>query len=313
VINASGPWADQVLAASGVRRPPLLRLTQGVHLRYPIRTRHAVAFEHPADRRLCFSIPWQGGTMVGTTDTDVDGGPEQARVSADAVAYVDEGARFLFPEASTARPDWASVGVRSLMRKEGSAGSVSRRHVVLDHGPDGVRGLTTVAGGKLTAWRSISADVADRALGRKDPSALDAVGLRGEPLPDRRRRGIDEMRSGALPVTTTDRLATIYGSYAPEVLAIAAEDRWWSEPLLPGQPVIRAEVAHAVRSEWATTTADVVLRRLVLGFDVSLGVTAGAAVAEVLHERAGWTAERCRADLEDLRRELREHEVTRTA
>ena len=312
IINASGPWADQVLAASGIRRPPFLRLTQGVHLRYPIRTRHAVAFEHPRDRRLCFSIPWQGGTLVGTTDTDVDGGPEQARISTDEVAYVDEGARFLFPEAGANRPDWATVGVRSLMRKEGSAGSVSRKHVVLDHGPDGARGLTTVAGGKLTAWRSISADVADHALGRKDPSALDAVGLRGEPLPDRRRRGIEEMRSGALPVTTTDRLALVYGSYAHEVLTIAGEDPWWSEPLIPGQPAIRAEVAHAVRSEWATTTADVVLRRLVLGFDTSLGMSAGAAVAAVLHERAGWTAERCEADLEDLRRELREHEVTRT-
>jgi glycerol-3-phosphate dehydrogenase len=311
VINASGPWADQVLAGLGVRRPPMLRLTQGVHLRYPIRTRHAVAFEHPVDRRLCFSIPWQGGTMVGTTDTDVAGGPEQARVSADEIAYVDEGARFLFPEASTVPPDWAAVGVRSLIRKEGSSGSVSRKHVVVDHGPDGARGLTTVAGGKLTAWRSISADVADIALGRKDRSALDDVGLRGELLPDRRERGPDEMRSGTLPLTTTDRLGTIYGTYATEVLVIAAEDRWWSEPLLPGHPAIRAEVAHAVRSEWATTTADIVLRRLALGFDVPRGMMVEAAVAEVLRDRLGWTAERCRGDLDDLSRELREHEVTR--
>ena len=311
VINASGPWADQVLAAAGVRRPPLLRLTQGVHLRYPIRTRHAVAFEHPADGRLCFTIPWQGGTMVGTTDTDVDGGPEQARATAAEVAYVDQGARFLFPEAATARPDWVAVGVRSLMRKDGSAGSVSRKHVVLDHGPDGARGLTTVAGGKLTAWRSISADVADRALGRRDRSALDAVGLRGEPLPERRRRGTDEMHSGELPATTSDRLATIYGSYADEVRDIGREDPWWSEPLQPGQPAIRAEVAHAVRFEWATTVADIVIRRLALGFGVADAMTAGTAVAEVLQERLGWTAERCRDDLEDLRQELGEHDITR--
>ncbi|HEY6014824.1 MAG TPA: glycerol-3-phosphate dehydrogenase/oxidase [Candidatus Limnocylindrales bacterium] len=313
VINASGPWADQVLATSGVRRPPFLRFTQGVHLRYPFRTRHAVAFEHPVDGRLCFSVPWQGGTMVGTTDTDIEGGPEQARVTAEEVAYVDQGARFLFPEADTARPNWAEVGVRSLMRKGGSAGSVSRKHVVLDHTSDGARGLTTVAGGKLTAWRSIAADVVDRALHRTDRTALAAVGLRGEPLPARRRRGSDEMRSGALPATTADRLETLYGSYADEIAAIAAGDPWWSEPLLPGQPAIRAEVAHALRAEWATTTADVVLRRLALGFDVSLGMTVGAAVADVLRERAGWTEERCRADLEDLGRELREHELAPVA
>lgn len=121
------------------------------------------------------------------------------------------------------------------------------------------------------------------------------------------------MRSGALPATTADRLETLYGSYADEIAAIAAGDPWWSEPLLPGQPAIRAEVAHALRAEWATTTADVVLRRLALGFDVSLGMTVGAAVADVLRERAGWTEERCRADLEDLGRELREHELAPVA
>lgn len=313
VINASGPWADQVLATSGIRRPPLLRLTQGVHLRYPIRTRHAVAFQHPGDGRLCFSIPWQGGTMVGTTDTDVDGGPELARVSPDEVDYVDQGARFLFPQAATARPNWAEVGVRSLMRQEGSAGAVSRKHVVLDHAIDGARGLTTVAGGKLTAWRSISADVVDRAVGRKDPTALAAVGLRGEPLAARRRRGAEDMRSGALPATSADRLATLYGPYAREVAAITTEDPWWGEPLLAGLPAVRAEVAHAVRAEWATTVADIVLRRLALGFDTSLAIEAGAAVATVLGERLGWSADRRDADLDDLDREVREHAVAGTA
>lgn len=311
VINASGPWADQVLASCGVHRAPLLRLAQGVHLRYPIRTRHAVAFEHPVDGRLCFSIPWQGGTMVGTTDTDVDGGPELARVTPDEVEYVDQGARFLFPEATTAHPTWAEVGVRSLMRREGATGAVSRKHIVLDHAADGARGLVTVAGGKLTAWRSISADVVDRAVGRKDRTALDAVGLRGEPLAERRRRGPEDMRSGALPATTADRLAALYGSYATEVAAMAAGDPWLAQPLLAGQPAIRAEVIHAVRSEWAATTADVVLRRLVLGFDADLGMAVGAAVADVLQERAGWSDERCRDDLDDLERELGEHAVTR--
>lgn len=166
VINASGPWADGVLADLGVERPPILRLTQGVHLHYPIRTRYAVAFEHPRDGRLCFSIPWQGGTMIGTTDTDVDGGPERARATAEEVRYVDEGARFLFPAARQQGPSWVEVGVRSLMRREGSAGAVSRKHLLVDHAAEGAAGLTTVAGGKLTAWRSIAADVVDAGPGR---------------------------------------------------------------------------------------------------------------------------------------------------
>ena len=78
VINATGPWADVTLAGLGLEAPPLLRLVQGIHIVYPRLAEHALAFEHPDDRRLCFAVPWQGMTMVGTTERDVVGGPDAA-------------------------------------------------------------------------------------------------------------------------------------------------------------------------------------------------------------------------------------------
>jgi glycerol-3-phosphate dehydrogenase len=309
VINASGPWADGVLADLGLQRPPILRLTQGVHLQYPLRTRYAVAFEHPEDGRLCFAIPWQGGTLVGTTDTDVDGGPEAARATREEVRYVDSGARFLFPEAAASRPIWAEVGVRSLMRHEGSAGAISRKHVVVDHASEGAQGLTTVAGGKLTAWRSIAVDVVDQAIGRRDPDALKPVGLRGEPLGPPRQLGVADMMSGRLPTTREDRLSRLYGGYASEITASWGANPWSAVELIPGVPVTRAEVTHAVEREWATAIADIVLRRLALGFDLGLARQAGQATAEVAREHLGWSDARIRADLDDLERELTEHAV----
>ena len=171
-INATGPWADATLAGMGLEARPLLRLVQGIHIVYPRLAEHAVAFEHPDDRRLCFAVPWQGMTMIGTTERDVPGGPDDASVTPDEVAYLVRGANRVLPASNAMAPLWGSVGVRSLIRESGLANRVSRRHLLVDHARDGAPGLTTVAGGKLTAWRSIAAEVVDELLDRRDRHAL---------------------------------------------------------------------------------------------------------------------------------------------
>lgn len=281
VVNASGPWADTVLARLGVAREPLLRLNQGAHLVYPKLADHAIAFEHPLDRRLCFAVPWQGSTMVGTTETDISGDPGDARPTLEEVRYLHAAVRTLFP-GSAHRPIWATVGVRSLIRHAGGASRVSRRHVLVDHRDDHAPGLVTVAGGKLTAWRSIAAEVVDDLLGSQDRRATD------------RGRGIG--RAAVEPLTHADhepgRLWRLYGAHAPEVRAWVDRDPWWGERLIAGVPAIRAEVAHAIAAEWATTLGDIVLRRLALGFGPDLGRAAAEAAAQVLVDRLGWDGAR---------------------
>lgn len=300
VINATGPWADVTLAGLGLEAEPLLRLVQGIHIVYPRLAEHAVAFEHPDDRRLCFAVPWQGMTMVGTTERDVLGGPDDASVTPDEVAYLVRGTNRVLPAAKAMAPLWGSVGVRSLIRESGIANRVSRRHLLVDHARDGAPGLATVAGGKLTAWRSIAAEVVDELLDHRDRSALADADVGHLTLPP-------EPSAAAGPYV--HRLWRIYGARADEVRAIADADTWWSLPLLPVGDAIRAEVAHALAVDWARTLADVVLRRLMLGFGPDLGRGAAEAVAAVAVERLGWDAERAARelaafDIENLERRL---------
>jgi glycerol-3-phosphate dehydrogenase len=300
VINATGPWADVTLAGLGLEAQPLLRLVQGIHIVYPRLAEHAVAFEHPDDRRLCFAVPWQGQTMVGTTERDVHGGPDEALVTPEEVAYLARGANRALPASRSMPPFWGSVGVRSLIRESGIANRVSRRHLLVDHARDGAPGLTTVAGGKLTAWRSIAAEVVDELLGRRDRSALADADIGHLALPP-------EPPAAAGPYG--HRLWRIYGARAAEVSAIADADPWWSLPLLPIGDALRAEVAHALAVEWAQTLADVVLRRMMLGFGPDLGREAAEAVAAVAVERLGWDAARVARelaafDIENLERRL---------
>jgi glycerol-3-phosphate dehydrogenase len=288
VINATGPWSDVTLAGLGLDARPLLRLVQGIHIVYPRLAEHAVAFEHPDDRRLCFAVPWQGMTMIGTTERDVVGGPDSARVTSAEVDYLVDGVERVLPAATGMRPLWGSVGVRSLVRETGLANRVSRRHLLVDHARDGAPGLTTVAGGKLTAWRSIAAEVVDELLGDRDRSALADADLSGSSVPP-------EPPPAAGPYA--ERLWRIYGARADEVGAIADADPWWSLPLLPVGDAIRAEVAHALAVEWAATVGDVVLRRMMLGFGPDLGRAAAEAVAAVAVERLGWDAARAAREL----------------
>jgi glycerol-3-phosphate dehydrogenase len=306
VINAAGPWLDSALAALGIERRPLQRLTQGIHLAYPRVSDQAVCLQHPDDGRLVFLTPWRGMTLAGTTDVDVSG-PDQARITEQEVRYVARSLAFAFPEAGGRRARGAALGVRSLLRQEGRPSAVTRRHVVVDHAADGAAGLYTLVGGKLTAFRSIAAEVVDRALGERDRGALGAGPLDLEVPAD----------PGGKADPATRRLWRLYGARADEVRRWVAQDPWWGEPLLDGQDgalpgldwAIRAEVAHALTDEWAVTVADVVNRRLALGFGPDLGRAAAEAVAGVGVSRFGWDAARVQAELAAFDAEAREHRV----
>ena len=120
VINATGPWADVTLAGLGLDAHRCFGWCRASTSFTPRLAEHAVAFEHPDDRRLCFAVPWQGMTMIGTTERDVVGGPDEARVTRGEVAYLVRGANRVLPASNGMAPLWGSVGVRSLVREAGS-------------------------------------------------------------------------------------------------------------------------------------------------------------------------------------------------
>jgi len=165
---------------------------------------------------------------------------------------------------------------------------------------DDATGLITIAGGKLTAWRSIAAEVVDDVLGSRDRDALRPDPI-GERVPTQTEPpGRDDV---------AERLWRLYGAHAPEVVATAATDPWWGEPLMSGESAIRAEIVHALGCEWAVTLADLVHRRLMLGFGPDLGRRAAEAVATVCHERLGWDEGRVSRELVEFDRETAERRL----
>lgn len=317
VINATGPWTDATRGRPGER--PLLRRTKGVHIvvdRARLPLRNAVVCTHPDDGRVLFAIPWRERAYVGTTDTDWEGDP--ADVSADAadVTYLLRAANHRFPAAQLAPADviatWA--GLRPLVSAEGSASSVSREHVVVVD-PDG---LITVAGGKLTTYRKMAAELVDRAVamlrlaGLPPPPAeahtarVPLPGAVGWPEDD------DAGRVAALVIEAcplerdiADHLVATYGTRAIDLAQFLAGDPARGERLVEGRPEILGQVDWAVDTEFARRVEDVLVRRTQLYYrDLDQGLGAAPRVAARMAERLGWSEARRAEELERYHEEV---------
>jgi glycerol-3-phosphate dehydrogenase len=303
-VTATGPWLDRTLAPLRDGKAPLLRLTKGIHLVTPRATRHAhVLFAR--DGRLFFVVPWGDETIVGTTDTDFDGDPVTAAATQEDVEYLREAAHRAFPKAPFGKVHFTWAGVRALVREEGVAESaVSRKHALYDHEKkDGLAGALSVVGGKITAYRAIAEEVAD--LAAKRLGATKRGRTEDDLLPGARD---DRPRRSGDPKVDA-HLASLYGSRASDVIALARDDADLQAPLCEHHRGIAAEVVHAVRSEWARTLGDVLLRRTLLGLESCQGLDCLDAIAERMGSVLGWDdarrreeTARYRAEIEPMRR-----------
>jgi len=302
-VNATGPWLDRTVAP--VRRfdRPLLRLTKGVHLVTPRATERAHVLFAKSDGRLFFVVPFLDSTIVGTTDTDYEGDPTVAAATEDDVRYLQAAARQAFPDAPFDRILFTWAGVRALVREEGvSEGQVSRKHAIFDHERrEGLSGLISVVGGKITAYRDIAEELTDAVMRRLERSvgATTAADL----LPGA-RGDATAPADGRLAAATHAYLASVYGARADRIAALVADDPSLAAPLCSHHHGIAAEVVHAVRHEWARTVGDVLLRRTMLGITACQGLDCIEKVAARIGALLVWDGERQRAEIQRYRAEI---------
>jgi glycerol-3-phosphate dehydrogenase len=307
VVNAAGPWVDEVAAldAPGPRR---LRLTKGVHVVVPrarVGNRAAMVLRAVRDGRVMFVIPWGEHSLVGTTDTDHPGGPVQEPVvEPDDVAYLLETVNHYFPDARLSAGDVVSAfaGLRALIAPpDGSAADpsdVSREEEVFES----PRGLVTIAGGKLTAFRLIAETVVDRVVAALRRSGDTRRFARSKtavvPLPGGgaapqllAAAAVSHDGHGLAPAVIT-HLADRYGTRLDEVMGFVVADRQLARPIVDGLPDPRAEVAQAVEHEWGLTVEDVLRRRTQVALlDGASGDDVAPDVAGIMASRLGWTRE----------------------
>jgi glycerol-3-phosphate dehydrogenase len=315
VVNAAGVWSDEIRSLDEAEHPDSIRPAKGVHITVPwdrIRIDIAVIIPVRADRRSLFLVPWgprPDGTFehvyVGTTDTDYDGPLDDPQCTADDVDYVLTALNQALDPTITERitPDdvtgvWA--GLRPLVKQatpdsaDSKTADLSRRHQVAV----GEHGVVRVNGGKLTTYREMAEDTVDVVAER-----LDAPRRARRPATRRLKLLGADGATAAEPGTLEHHLAHRYGSMAGEIRALIAFRPDLAEPLVAGQPYVRAEAVYAVRHEMATTLDDVLARRTRAHlFDRAASLAAAPAVAALLGDELGWTPEETQRQLDAYRR-----------
>jgi len=307
VVNATGPWADALQGVDAARGR--LRKTKGVHVLVESFTRHAVVQLAQSDGRVFFTVPWQGYSLIGTTDTDYEGDPGQATATNEDVTYLLKETKRYFPAVALNQPYLTTTGIRPLVaRRPGESESqTSRRQEVIDSDPGKPFGVVTILGGKLTNHRAVAVQAVDllsRKLrkGRRTPAA-DApfyggrLDLRMDPASWKKEYSFLGLSEGVWT-----RLVSLYGSQVPQVLELCREDPALARPVAPGSKDIVAQVVYGVQSEMCRRTSDFLLRRTGAGL-LPHGMEMQENVRRILAELLEWDADEMAKDREQTERE----------
>lgn len=182
VINAAGPWVDQLLEQVPVESPRLIGGTKGSHIvvaPFPVASKNAIYLEAESDRRPFFIIPWNGNYLIGTTDVRYEEDPDQVRSELWEIDYLLAETNRAFPGAGLTRNRilFTYSGVRPLPWTRNEAEKdITRRHFIREH--PHMKNLLSIVGGKLTTYRSLAEECVDlvfRKLGRSSPPCLTAT------------------------------------------------------------------------------------------------------------------------------------------
>ncbi len=284
VINAAGPFADAVRRMAEPDAEALIAPSQGIHLVFDrsfLPGDSAIMVPHTRDGRVMFAIPWHRHTLVGTTDTPIDGVALEPRPFDHEVAFILETAAQYLHKAPT-RADVLSVfvGIRPLVRSGDSriTAALSRDHTIhID-----ASGLITTAGGKWTTYRNMAEATVTQ--------AAELARLPERPCVTRTLRIHGFHRDAA----SLDALA-VYGADAPAIEQLARAEPALAEPLHPALPCLAAEVVWAAREEMARTVEDVLARRTRALFlnaraAIAMAPRVAALLARELGRDAAWQA-----------------------
>ena len=262
VINATGVWTDKLRSTLGHHR--VIRPLRGSHLVLPfwrLPISYTVGFFHPKDNRPVFVYPWEGCTIIGTTDLDhkADAATE-ASISESELAYLLEAANHQFPQANLRAVDIRSTwsGVRPVVSKNQNAkvdlakpSDEKREHAIWDD-----NGLISVAGGKLTTFRLIAID----ALNAAKPYMQRFKGDFKDSSPFKQ----ETQKAETSNTPKNRRLKGRYGEFANDILGID-KSAFSVTGNISSTQYLWAELIWSCQNESVMHLDDLLLRRVRIG------------------------------------------------
>jgi glycerol-3-phosphate dehydrogenase len=322
VVNAAGPFAEQLYGDTGLRRNGRVPLSRDLALviRRPLVRERALAIQTrywdpnavlSRGPRHLFVVPWREVTLIGVNSTIYRGDPNALTVTQQEVqGFLDE-INEAEPSLGLTPDDVALVlaGLLPISADHLVNGNVSfgKRPLIVDNArSDGVEGLITAITNRYTIARLVAERAVDlvlRKLGKGARSSRTAetplyganfgsvAGLVHE---------VAGRTNGQLNPGIAGRLARNQGSAYGDILG-AMTQAAGCEGTIGTSETLKAEVVHAVRAEMAVKLADCVFRRTELGTAGDPGSDAVETCAKLMGGELGWTADRIASELTEVR------------
>jgi glycerol-3-phosphate dehydrogenase len=317
VMNAAGPWIDEVNATLGAPSK-MIGGTKGSHilLRHDALVKELagrMVYFEADDGRICLVYDYLGQALVGSTDIPADD-PDTVQCEAGEIDYLLESLRGLFPGMSFGRDQITYVysGIRPLPSSDASVpGLISRDHSAPVREPDGTRPfpIISLVGGKWTTFRGFAEEVADAVLSRLKRSR--EVTTRGMPIGGGKDFPLDaesgkRWLTDARGATDGGRLEELLSRYGSKALQIAKHESEWSDAdRLPDSCSYSvAEMDFLVRNEHVVHLADIVMRRTTLAIGGTLTIDDLDKIAITAGRALDWDEQRRRAEVEAVVRDL---------
>src|SRR6266850_15570 len=313
VVNASGPWADLVCQRLGVSTArPMLGGVRGSHIVLPLfpGAPQDAVYSEAADGRPFFAIPWNGQILIGTTEVSHSGNPGAVQPSRDEVDYLLTSIRRLFPQINFGIADIKSAfaGVRPLPYSRGStSAATTRRHILHNHAEDGVAGMISVIGGKLTTAASVARECV-RKLGffAAEPAPVLVAPAPADGVEAGFRQWAQQIsRIAGINSNSARAIAEWHGRGALQIARLAAKDELLRATLCPHSDHLVAEALVAFRVEHAATLADVLLRRVPVAFSGCWSEECSRTAAKRVGRAMGWNESEVARAVEDFDQERR--------
>ena len=314
IINCGGPWADMILGlAKKESHPERIRRSEGIHIiTEKLLNGHMLSSMTPAGRHL-FMIPWRNHTLIGTTDKEYIGSPDDWRVTEQSLREIISDVNATFGDGKLIEfgdIKHAYGGLRPLVEEDTKeVYKSSRKYEIYDNAGDGLEGLITVEGGKYTTSRNLAQNVmkmAEKKIGRRLPKTVtDRRHLHGSEI-----KNINEFRAriksanSSFSEKTLDCLSGNYGTEALAVLEIAKKDKALSETRNEDGEIL-AQVVYAVRNEMAVTLNDIILRRTGFGTLGYPGDELVKKIAAVAAKILGWNESKIKTEIGCAKRALK--------
>lgn len=296
-INCAGPWADIVLnsASNGDAENHHIRRSEGIHIiTKRMCNSHAVTVM-TKDGRHIMLIPWRNHSLIGTTDKEYTGNPDDYRVTRESIEGIinDLNDNYGCEKIKYEDVIFAYGGLRPLVddQTQGSYES-SRKYEIFDNAKQGLNGLLTIEGGKYTTSRKLAcqamkmvANKLERKLGKKSCKTITDKQF----LKDCNIKDMDQFLADLrqnypdFSPQTVNYIGRNYGQASHEVFEIARSDKKFAGVTTHDGDIL-ASVIYAIKHEMAKSLTDIFFRRTGIG-------TLGYPGDEVFHKVVGITKE----------------------